>query len=117
LALIEIDSLVALSLNLDLKELLTIYNVQFPVMIMYEKVDLYDQKGYRIPNTTRKDPGATQFREELKNWDGESPLTVSWEIDNGLQTVTKTFYPPFEGVDREKDYQIAYNEFKKRYGT
>ncbi|MBF0235544.1 MAG: hypothetical protein HQK65_21290, partial [Desulfamplus sp.] len=51
----------------------------------------------------------------LKDWDGESPLTVSWEIDNGLQTVTKTFYPPFEGVDREKDYEIAYNEFKRRF--
>ncbi len=114
-ALIEIDSLVALALDISLDDLLSIYRVQFPVLNSYELVDKYDQNGMQIPNTKRKDPGATQFREALKNWDGESPLTVSWEIDNGIQPVTKTFYPPFEGVNREKDYEIAYNEFKRRY--
>lgn len=44
-------------------------------------------------------------------------LDVSWEIDDGLQTVTKTFYPPFTKVDREEDYRRAWEEFKKRYGN
>jgi len=114
-ALLEIDVLVSLQMGLKLKEFLTIYKVHFNTVMNYELTDQYDTKGWRIPNTLRKDPGATQFRNAQKDWDKMSPLTVSWEIDNGLQTVTKTFYPPFDMVDREKDYEIAYNEFKRRY--
>lgn len=44
-------------------------------------------------------------------------LDVSWEIDDGLQTITKTFYPPFTKVDREEDYRRAWVEFEKRYGA
>jgi hypothetical protein len=52
-----------------------------------------------------------------KDWDEQSPLTVSWQVDDGLQTVTKTFYPPFTRVDREADYEVAYSYFKDKYGV
>jgi hypothetical protein len=77
-------------------------------------------RGRRIPNTARKDDGGTEFRDArlaaIENQQSEitNPLTVSWPIDNGLQIVTKTFYPPFTKVDREEDYRRAWAVFKER---
>lgn len=115
-AQIELDVLAALALELDIEELIQIYTVQFPVMKAYEEVDEYDAKGQRLPNTTRKDAGGKEVRDARKDHDGISPLTVSWEIDHGNQTVTKTFYPPFSHVDRIEDYRTAYRVFSERLG-
>ncbi|QTA83835.1 SAM-dependent DNA methylase [Desulfonema limicola] len=113
LAQIEIDALVALSLGLTDEDLIQVYKIQFPVMKTYEEADQYDAKGRRLPNTTRKDAGAKELREALKDHDGKSPITVNWEIDNGNQTVTRTFYPPFTHVDRIDDYKTAYRIFSE----
>jgi hypothetical protein len=114
-ALLEIDVLVAQALKLTLDELQTIYRVQFPVMCQYENADEYDAKGRRLPNTMRKDPGAKELREARKSHGGALPLTVSWRVDNGLATVTKTFHPPFTRVDREEDYRRTWAAFIARF--
>ena len=116
-ALLEIDVLVAQALDLTLDELLTIYRVQFPVMRQYENADEYDAKGRRLPNTVRKDPGGKELRTAREGHDGETPITVSWSIDNGNATVTRTFHPPFTRVDREDDYRRAWAAFAARLGT
>ncbi len=125
-ALLEIDVLVALGFGVTVAELVTVYRVQFPVFRHHENLDKYDKRGRRIPNTTRADPGGRNFRDAFEVWKSNGndpsdpasePLTVSWPIDDGLQTVTKTFYPPFTNVDREADYARAYEAFQQRYDT
>lgn len=113
-ALVEIDVLIALAIGISIDQIIQVYKSQFAVMKQYEDVDQYDTNGNRLPNTTRKDPGAKELREALKNHDSVSPVTVSWEIDNGNTTVTKTFVPPFKHVDRIEDYRTAYRVFSER---
>lgn len=113
-ALLEIDVLVALSLNINLDELLTMYRVQFPVLRQYEKHDEYDATGRRLPNTARKTPGAKELRDARQQYGDEHPITITWPTDGGNSTETQTFYPPFVRVDREEEYATAYQEFKRR---
>jgi hypothetical protein len=85
----------------------------------------YDARGRHIPNTARKNAGGTEFRTAFEAWKSAGhdprdpnapPLTVSWSIDDGNATVTKTFYPLFTRVDRETEYARPWGVFEGRYG-
>ena len=86
--------------------------MELPVMLGYERHDLFDDHGRRLPTTTRKNSGAR----ELPSSHTGAPITVSWPIDNGRSTVTRTFRPPFTPVNREEDYRVAYEVFSQRLG-
>ncbi|WP_285433147.1 hypothetical protein [Pseudomonas sp. fls2-241-R2A-110] len=115
-ALVELDVLAAIQIDISCGELVQIYNELFPTLIKYDSTDLYDSVGKRLPNSLRRDSGAKEVKLALETHDGISPITVSWEIDNGIQIVTRTFYPPFVGVDRIEDYHTAYRVFSERLG-
>jgi hypothetical protein len=116
-ALIELDVLVAMSIGLSLDELIAIYRSQFPVMRWYDSTDLYDSTGKVLPNAQRPDnQGGQNTRDAVAESNGEGPISVEIPFDGGDRTVNVLFQPPFERLDREAEYGVAYKEFTKRYG-
>jgi hypothetical protein len=88
-ALVEIDVLAALALDLTLGELLTIYRVEFPVLQQNERRLLFDQRGMEVP---------------VKSVGGE--LGVDEDAPNLAAMVA-----PFTPVNREEDYREAWGYF------
>ncbi|MGM7646771.1 Eco57I restriction-modification methylase domain-containing protein [Nocardia sp. JW2] len=95
-ALIEIDAIVAVMLNITAVELLTIYRSQFPVLQKYEREALYDANGRQLPTKL-----ASEYRK--KGSLPSSDLTV-----DGI-----TYVEPFAGVDRERDMLLAHEHFTR----
>jgi len=93
-ALVEIDVLAALALNLTLAELLTIYRVQFPVLQKNERRLLFDQRGMEVPVKTS---GGVLAPDETHERFGE-------------------MVAPFTPVDREADYRQAWAYFEGKIG-
>ncbi|WP_043649712.1 Eco57I restriction-modification methylase domain-containing protein [Nocardia thailandica] len=96
LALVEIDAIVAVMLDITADELLTIYRTQFPVLQKYEREALYDATGRQLPTKL-----ASEYRK--KGSLPTSDLTV-----DGI-----TYVAPFTGVDRERDMRIAHEHFSR----
>ncbi|WP_342590647.1 DNA methyltransferase [Paeniglutamicibacter terrestris] len=100
---VELDALAAITLELTVDELCTIYRTQFPVLRGYEQNDLYDANGRKVPGEINK----------LYRQRGES-LSVeerSWaHPHSGVEYV---FEFPFRGFDREEDMRTAYAHFEQ----
>ncbi|MEU3014970.1 Eco57I restriction-modification methylase domain-containing protein [Nocardia asteroides] len=94
-ALIEIDAIVAVMLNITAEELLTIYRTQFPVLQKYEREALYDPTGRQLPTKL-----ATEHRKK-------GPLPTPDLTIEGI-----TYTEPFTGANREQDMLHAHDHFR-----
>lgn len=100
--LVEVDVLAALEFGLTLEELQTIYRTQFPVLQGYERNDLYDANGRKLPNEMNK------FYRKVGE-EGMSLEDRTWVHPHS--EVEYVFEFPFAGVDREEDMRTAYEKF------
>ena len=96
-ALVEIDAIVAVMLDITADELVTIYRTQFPVLQKYEREALYDAHGRQVPRELAK---------EYRKHDGNLPAEA-------LTVDGKTYALPFLTVDREGDYRAAHAHFSR----
>lgn len=144
-ALIEIDVGVSISLGLTIEELKTIYRIQFPVLQQNEQDTWYDQKGRIVFTASKGLPGVGLPRKYVKGetcYLIESPertetaISLGWEdirdmksgvvyrqieddtLPGGPIQRTIEYHAPFYRCDREKDYEVAWDEFARRgYGN
>ena len=109
-AQVEIDVLVALSLEVTADELATIYRTQFPVLYGYDHREyLYDVNGRLVPTSIRKvweSYGKPTAREAI-------PVDQRTLIhpDSGIQYV---YSLPFGFLDREVDMRRGYEVFSAK---
>mgnify|MGYP001141713097 CR=1 FL=1 len=102
-ALLELDALVALALEITADELCTIYRTQFPVRYGYDRRrDHYDANGRLVPQGV------------LRAWrtrgDGMTEEERTAENEAGY---TYVYEPPFVTLDREADMRRAYAHFER----
>jgi hypothetical protein len=104
-ALVELDALVALGLDLPVEQLCTIYRTQFPVLWGYDRnTYVYDANGRVAPNsvlTVWRRKGNDRITEEERTVTNASGNTYVYEL-------------PFVTLDREADMRTAYAEFERR---
>ncbi|SUX45653.1 Eco57I restriction-modification methylase domain-containing protein [Chryseobacterium indoltheticum] len=118
MALVEIDVITALALNLSVEELILMYNIQFPVLQQNEDDTWYDTKG-NIVFTCSK--GLVGVGLDRADWDKVKDLPVGAAYEH---TITKSelyhgektiYYAPFTKCDRVEDYKRAWMFFEEKF--
>lgn len=120
--LLEIDVLVAMGIGLNLKQLTTLYRLQFPVMQQYENDTWYDSNGrivfsaknmgdltYKRPEWEKKVKDASKSKRFYRTITDDT-------IPGGPVERTIEYVAPFDRCDREQDYETAWKFFEEKYG-
>lgn len=102
-ALLEIDALVALMLDLTADELCSIYRTQFPVLYGYDRnTSCYDAHGRLVPTAV------------LTAWRRKGDRVSEQErTARHAAGTTYTYELPFGTLDREADMRQAYAHFER----
>src|SRR5690625_2963864 len=104
-ALLEIDVLVAMSLGISVDELATIYRTQFPVLYGYDRGKyLYDANGRVVPTAVQ----------QVWRRKGEAMSVEERTATHPGSGVEYTYVFPFRHLDREEDFNSAFDAFANR---
>ena len=122
-ALVEIDVLTAMALGMRLQQLITIYQIQFPVLHQYENDTWYDFNGRIVFTSNRSLTGVGFERKEWENNVKDAPAGKKFyrtimddTMPGGPVERTIEFVAPFDRCDREQDYETAWKFFEEKYG-
>jgi len=114
-ALLELDVLSALALNLSLEQLITIYRVQFPVFRGYERNTYYDQTGRIVYLDGDQSYGvSTAEWKKIQNIRAGTVTraVVDQTLPDGPHERVIVYHAPFDCMDREADYAEAWAFFE-----
>lgn len=126
MALVEVDVLVAMSLNMSLQQLLEVYKIYFPVLQKKERNTFYDRNGrivwisakgsenVGLLNRSGKKIGRSEFNAILSSGELEVSCDVLDDtMPDGPRSVTRRFVGPFTQCDRIEDYRRAWAHFER----
>jgi hypothetical protein len=115
-ALVELDVLAAQALGLSLEELQTMFRISFTTLRKYDGGTWYDQNGRVVFTCQNKAGGVPRkvWEKELLPRKDDAGFTYSHTESDQAFTDAKTarttvYVPPFFTMDRERDYQIAWD--------
>lgn len=121
-ALVEIDVLAAMALGMRLQQLITIYQIQFPVLRQYENDTWYDFNGRIVFTSNRSLTGVGFERKEWENIVKDAPAGKKFyrtfmddTMPGGPVERTIEYVAPFDRCDREQDYETAWKFFEEKY--
>jgi hypothetical protein len=120
LLLIEIDVCVFKLLNLTLTDLLSVYNIQFPIVQQYEDDTWYDINGNIVFTCSKGLTGVGLDRpvwDTIKNLQAGETYEHTIEKSELYRGQKMTYYAPFDKCDRVEDYKVAWEYFENIFNS